>query len=645
MKQDPAARFFYRLRTYALPTLVITLGLQFIRAFIPGLAWYLRDTVAVGTLSLIPYAFGTFALGFLAPLIRRLTGTKAALWITAGGLALLRVAEQICGSPGIDLWLNIAGIGLFLNFLPIFIGCTRESSSNSSERWTHGLILGFAVDTGLRGIFGPRDLSTVGGFIPLAIIIILAGLIIWSLIMEPKPTPGLKGDADAKYSLSLMVIGSYMVLQLLYFQSSGWVEELAGLGFPLGFIIVMLGYLVAARGLELGYARPRLLHPLLAIGFGILLVAAVFNANQVAGFAILMLLIGQFFLGWGLAGIGLSNDLGIKQGLWRTTLAVTGGMVLFLALAFAYYLALDMALPIPRDSFPAIAAGILGILITAGSFQNRAKSAASWDHSGSIAAGILVLIPLACWILWRIPPETSQPNGFPVKVMTYNIHSGYNVDGSQDFEAIARVIEDSGADIIGLQEVSRGRLMDGAVDMTTWLSRRLEMQVLFLGTGEPTWGNALLSRYPIIESGEGNLPDEGSLLKRGYLWAAIDVGEDEPLYVIVTHLHHIVEDSQVRMVQVPVILDFWDERDQTILLGDLNADPPTAEMKLIATAGMVDSWTGSGEGDGFTYYATDPYKRIDYLWISPDLEVLEIEVIQTPASDHLPVVAELDLSN
>ncbi len=645
MKQDPAARFFYRLRTYALPTLVITLGLQFIRAFIPGLAWYLRDTVAVGTLSLIPYAFGTFALGFLAPLIRRLTGTKAVLWITAGGLALLRVAEQICGSPGIDLWLNIAGIGLFLNFLPIFIGCTRESSSNSSERWTHGLILGFAVDTGLRGIFGPRDLSTVGGFIPLAIIIILAGLIFWSLIMEPKPTPGLKGDADAKYSLGLMVIGSYMVLQLLYFQSSGWVEELAGLGFPLGFIIVMLGYLVAARGLELGYARPRLLHPLLAIGFGILLVAAVFNANQVAGFAILMLLIGQFFLGWGLAGIGLSNDLGIKQGLWRTTLAVTGGMVLFLALAFAYYLALDMALPIPRDSFPAIAAGILGILITAGSFQNRAKSAASWDHSGSIAAGILVLIPLACWILWRIPPETSQPNGFPVKVMTYNIHSGYNVDGSQDFEAIARVIEDSGADIIGLQEVSRGRLMDGAVDMTTWLSRRLEMQVLFLGTGEPTWGNALLSRYPIIESGEGNLPDEGSLLKRGYLWAAIDVGEDEPLYVIVTHLHHIVEDSQVRMVQVPVILDFWDERDQTILLGDLNADPPTAEMKLIATAGMVDSWTGSGEGDGFTYYATDPYKRIDYLWISPDLEVLEIEVIQTPASDHLPVVAELDLSN
>ena len=643
MKKYPAAQFLYQIRLYALPALVLTLGLQFIRSFIPGLAWYLRDTVAVGTLSLIPYAFGTFALGFLAPLIRRITGTKAALWITAGGLALLRIAEQICENPGIDLWLNIAGIGLFLNFLPIFIGCTRESSTNSSERWTYGLVLGFAVDTGIRGIFGPRDLSTVGGFIPLAIIIGLAGLIFWSLIMEPKPIPGLMCDTAGKYSLGLLAIGSYMVLQLLYFQSSGWVEELAGLGFPLGFIIVMLGYLGAARGLGLGYAHPRLLNPLLAIVFGILLVLTVFNANQVAGFAILMLLIGQFFLGWGLAGVGLSNDLGINRGLWRTTLAVTGGMVLFLALAFAYYLALDMTLPIPRDSFPAIAAGIIGIMITAGAFQNRSRTSTAWDTSGAIAAGILVLIPLVCWILWRNPPEPVKPNGFPIKVMTYNIHSGYNVDGSQDFEAIARVIEESGADIIGLQEVSRGRLMDGAVDMTGWLSRRLGMQVLFLGTEEPIWGNALLTRYPIIESGESRLPLEGTTMHRGYLWAKLDVGADKPLLVIVTHLHHIVEDSQVRMVQVPVILEFWAEHNQTILLGDMNADPPTAEMKLIATAGMVDSWAESGVGDGYTYYATDPNKRIDYLWISPDLEVLEVEVIQTPASDHLPVLGEFKL--
>jgi len=643
MKQNPFSKFADQVQSYALPILVITFGLQFIRSFIPGLAWYLRDTVAVDTLSLIPYAFGTFFLGFLAPLIRRLAGIKAALWITAGGSAIVRVIEQISGLPEIDLWLNIAGIGLFLNFLAIFIGCTKESSTNSSDRWTYGLVLGFALDTGLRGIFGPRDLSTVSGFIPLAIIVIIAGLIFLALVREPKLTPGVKCDSSGKYSTGLMVIGSYIVLQLLYFQSSGWLEEVASLIFPVGFIIIMLGYLGAALGLGLGYANPRLMHPILAIGFGILLVISVFNANHLAGFAILTLLTSQFFLGWGLAGIGLNNERGSNESLWRTTLAVSGGMILFLALSFAFYLALDITLPIPRDSFPAIAAAILGITITISAFQNRAKSTTTWDLSGTIAAAILILIPLGCWILWSTPPVPSQPVGLPVKVMTYNIHSGYNVNGGQDFEAIARVIEESGADIIGLQEVSRGRLMDGAVDMTTWLSRRLEMQVLFLGTGEPTWGNALLSRYPIIKSGEGNLPDEGSLIKRGYLWAAIDVGEDEPLNLIVTHLHHIVEESQVRQVQVPVILDFWDNRGQTILVGDLNAEPDSAEMGLISRAGLVDAWAESGIGDGYTYYATHPDTRIDFLWVSPDLEATEIEVIQTPASDHLPILGEINL--
>ncbi len=128
MKNRASSFYIAQIKSYLLPVLVITFGLQFIRSFIPSLAWYLRDTAAVGTLSLIPYAFGTFLLGFLAPLIRRIAGARTAIWFTAGGLALVRIIEQICRTPGIDLWLNIAGIGLFLNFLPLFIGCTRESS-------------------------------------------------------------------------------------------------------------------------------------------------------------------------------------------------------------------------------------------------------------------------------------------------------------------------------------------------------------------------------------------------------------------------------------------------------------------------------------------------------------------------------------
>ena len=179
--------------------------------------------------------------------------------------------------------------------------------------------------------------------------------------------------------------------------------------------------------------------------------------------------------------------------------------------------------------------------------------------------------------------------------------------------------------------------------MPTWLSRRLGMEMVFAGTEEPIWGNAILSRYPILESGYEPLPREGSLIGRGFLWARIDVGEKDPLLVVVTHLHHLVPDSQVRLAQVPVILDFLKGKGQVIFLGDLNAVSELPEIGLIYEAGLIDAWVEAGEGSGYTVDSNNPAKRIDYLWHSPDLQTLEIEVIQTTASDHLPVVGEFGL--
>lgn len=175
--------------------------------------------------------------------------------------------------------------------------------------------------------------------------------------------------------------------------------------------------------------------------------------------------------------------------------------------------------------------------------------------------------------------------------------------------------------------------------MPTWLSRRLGMEMVFQGTEEAIWGNAILSRYPILESGSGALPREGSLIGRGYLWARVDLGQGDTMLVIVTHLHQVVADVPVRLAQVPVIIDFWSGRESTVFMGDLNAKPDSEEIQLIYQAGMVDSWLEAGEGNGYTDASDDPVKRIDYVWHSPDLQVLDIEVIQTQASDHMPVIA------
>ena len=82
--------------------------------------------------------------------------------------------------------------------------------------------------------------------------------------------------------------------------------------------------------------------------------------------------------------------------------------------------------------------------------------------------------------------------------MSFNVHNGFSRDGRLDLEAIAQVIEASGADVVGLQEVSRGWLINGSADMVQWLSQRLGMAYVYGPTEGALWGNALLSRLPVL---------------------------------------------------------------------------------------------------------------------------------------------------
>jgi len=421
---------------YLLPAMVFTLSMQLLRVFISGLAWYLRDTVGIPTVSLIPYAFDTFLLGFLAAALRRLAGSHTALWITAGGVAVLRLIEQLSGNPALDLGLSIAGIGLFLNFLSIFIGHVRMQGNRAAPRWVYGVVLGLGLDIALRGVFGARDLNTISGVIPLLIVVVIVLLIFWALWREPKPEVGITSDAAWKHALPLMTIGPYMVLQLLFFQSQGWVEEVSGLNAPLGFVIVMLGTLVAAAGIAWGFARPRSMHPILALGIAIYLSLAVFGIDRAGGMIVFTILFGQLLMGWGWAVVAGVTKQANGPGLWRTTVVVAGGMVLFLALVFAYYIAMDMALPFTRQVFPTTAAVLLGVLLLAASIQARSQTdVASWDLSGISVAGVLAIVPLAYWALLGSAPVAEQPSGLPIKVMSYNVHAGFGFAGLQDLEA------------------------------------------------------------------------------------------------------------------------------------------------------------------------------------------------------------------
>jgi endonuclease/exonuclease/phosphatase family metal-dependent hydrolase len=78
-------------------------------------------------------------------------------------------------------------------------------------------------------------------------------------------------------------------------------------------------------------------------------------------------------------------------------------------------------------------------------------------------------------------------------------------------------------------------------------------------------------------------------------------------------------------------------------MGDMNAHSDMPEMALFRMAGLRDAFMEAGAGNGYTFPATAPQNRIDYIWLSADLTASNVVILPDTASDHLGVAATLNL--
>ncbi len=619
-------------------TLTALFGLQTMRVFVPSVVYVYGEQPGVSSIQMGLYAFGIFLIGFLAAFLRKLLGSKASLAATAGGIAILRLVEQLSQSPKLDLTLTSLGTALFTLYLPLHLGYVRSHGPEATSRYAVGLLLGLALDTSIHGLFGTYDLSWQQGIGP-ALLVLSLVLIQLVLLFRTltEGTPPEKSDASFLTTLPLMALGPLLFLQALIFQNIAQVTVLTGLIQPGAFALIALAN---AAGIALGIAaesRSSQLRELGTLLIGLVLGIALVFLRRGGLTGALGLLIGQICAAAELAllltGLGARAD---RRGLWRTAIANGLGMFLFVLLVFAYYITYDFRVPYENAALPLVAAGILMLCATgAVRLLPQTRTAFLPDWRPVWVALALLAFPLGSWVTWRQPqPVTGK--GWPVRVMTYNLHQGFDVEGRLGMEALARVIEDTRAEVVALQEVSRGWYINGSLDMLTWLSKRLNMPYVFGPTADPLWGNAILSRYPIIEYGNVPLPPDLPL-RRGFLWARIDLGHGEEMLIIATHLHHVREEGHVRSLQVPVILEFWGGRDRTVILGDMNAEPGAPEIALYRNAGLRDAFAEIGEGPGYTFPSTRPSIRIDYILVSPDLKVMDLVIPQSSASDHLGI--------
>jgi endonuclease/exonuclease/phosphatase family metal-dependent hydrolase len=234
-------------------------------------------------------------------------------------------------------------------------------------------------------------------------------------------------------------------------------------------------------------------------------------------------------------------------------------------------------------------------------------------------------------------------------VITFNIHSARAQDGSVHLTQIAHALAGWHPDIVLLQEVDRGRIWTGRVDMPTVLADDLHMAWTF-GVNvrrSPTneYGTAILSRYPILRPRNMLLPDPAGTQQRGLLHATIDV-DGMLLSVYGTHLENTSPVARLEQIRAIAPVLAADPRPE-IFGGDLNSTP-SSRIVAKARSVLADSWQAVGRGPGFTHPADAPSIRIDYLFYRSgsgvDLQPLEAQVLGHVVSDHRPVRAVYRLS-
>ena len=278
---------------------------------------------------------------------------------------------------------------------------------------------------------------------------------------------------------------------------------------------------------------------------------------------------------------------------------------------------------------------VLGLAASLPLLLVRRVWATAWPPLSRPVAGSVIGLGLAALIGAGLAVATPDPlPGEPTSlvVMTYNIQQGYTQSGSRDPQAQLRVMRAAGADLIGLQESDSTRIAGGNNDLVRYFADRLDMHSYYgpkSVTG--TFGIALLSRYPIENPRTFYMYSEGE--QAAAIHAQVRVG-GRLVNVFVTHLG-----NGGPLIQQENFLKELGGLQDVIAMGDFNFRPET-EQYTLTTESLQDAWLLRWPS-GADEVGYRPDRRIDHVFLSPDLQVRSARFHTGPESDHPALVVEV----
>lgn len=240
----------------------------------------------------------------------------------------------------------------------------------------------------------------------------------------------------------------------------------------------------------------------------------------------------------------------------------------------------------------------------------------------------------------------------------------WNIWSREDIHHVAEFLKANKADVICLQELTYNHPTQDITDTPKFIAQQLgyhyyapKIPLRVIEGREVLIANGIFSRFAIKDtrhvwinepSGKvGGLDDE----YRAYVEATLEIDGQE-LIIGTTHMsytHRFEGTPQKEKETDRLVQELMRHNKNFIFTGDLNATPDsytaTEVNKHLQNLGpdfAAKTWTTKP----FSYQGFEENKlnwRLDYIFGTRDIQVVSTEVLQTEYSDHLPVLAVVEV--
>jgi endonuclease/exonuclease/phosphatase family metal-dependent hydrolase len=218
-----------------------------------------------------------------------------------------------------------------------------------------------------------------------------------------------------------------------------------------------------------------------------------------------------------------------------------------------------------------------------------------------------------------------------VRVATYNVRHCRGIDGRVDVARTARVLDRCRADVVALQEVDRNVARSGRIDEPAVLARLCGLHVRFWPTlryGGGDFGLAIATTAELESAFE--LLDNGGLGGRRH--GAV-VARVQGLTIVAAHLSRRPRARAAETAHVGALAA--DAAAPAVVAGDLNQGH--RDLGVLAELGFRNHARRP------TFPSLVPVRQIDYVLAGPGASIKRSFTIRSLASDHLPLVADVEV--